>query len=61
MRLRLPTLLLLGALLFPVSALAIKAGQTAPDFLLEDVRTSESISLADQAGKAVVLVFFEPT
>ena len=42
----------------PGAALAIGVGETAPDFLLEDVRTGDPISLADERGNVVVLVFF---
>lgn len=39
-------------------ALAIRVGETAPDFLAEDVRTGEPVSLGDHEGRVVVLIFF---
>lgn len=60
MRTRFLAAALVALLAIPGAASAIKVGQTAPDFLLEDVRTGQPISLSAQAGKVVVLVFFEP-
>lgn len=36
---------------------ALQVGDTAPPFSLRDAATGESVSLEDQAGKPLVLVF----
>jgi hypothetical protein len=61
MRVRLLVALLAAILAVPGAASAIQIGQTAPDFLLEDIQTGAGFSLSDQAGKAVVVIFFHPT
>jgi peroxiredoxin len=38
----------------------LAVGKAAPDFLVEDLRTKESVSLRKWKGKAVLMVFFLP-
>lgn len=55
---RFRSLLMPLLLAVPVSAAALVPGDTAPDFLIEDVQGGPAIHLSEHQGQVVLLVFF---
>jgi len=55
---RVPALVALTSLILSAPAGAISVGQTAPDFVVENVATGQGFAISDYPGKIVVLVFF---
>ena len=52
------TLLVLALLAAPLPAAAVQVGETAPDFLAEDVQGGPPISISGHRNQVVLLVFF---
>lgn len=55
---RMMTALLVLALWAPSAAQAIRLGDAAPDFLLEDIATGSPVAMSDYLGKVTVVVFW---